>query len=53
MDTILDAIPTDFASLFTLALVVGAAVVVVVAGRSGGKAATKDEAPRDTLKDPE
>lgn len=34
---ILHSLPSDPASLFTLALVVGVTVLVVVAGRSSGK----------------
>ncbi len=46
VQTILDAIPTDFASLFTLLLVVVIVVIVVVAGRRSSKGETK-------VKDPE
>ncbi len=45
MQTILDAIPTDFASLFTLALVIVITVAVVVAGRRSGKEEPKVKNP--------
>lgn len=34
--TIIESFPSDPASLFTLALVVGATALVIVAGRKGG-----------------
>lgn len=36
-DNILESLPSDPASLFTLALVLGVTVLVVVAGRPSGK----------------